>query len=328
MAASRPPRVVLVGVNGEEFILADNTSPSPGFTTPFVSLQKGATGLDAPEFAVQTDAYPNLAGEFVRGVRASAREVFLPLKGFATDRPSMVALKRALGVAVNPYEGLVRLIAAEDVTAGVTREAERYLDCYYVSGLEGDEGESNGYDYFTRGLILRATNPLWQGIDEITVPFSSGANFVPFFQGPSLPFLGDTPGEGFQLAGAGVGEDTITVDNVGDQPTYPTYTFVGPMQGPFQIVRTGLPGEPDRSLGFSDLFVLGDGENATLVTDPRALSVSSSSGGFSFAGLGTNGLLPDFWPLRPGENEVRIENADSSVPVNTTMTYRPQYLGM
>lgn len=327
MASSRPPRLVLTGVNGEEFVIVDNTSPSPGFTTPFLSLQKGATGLDAPEYDVKTDQYPNLAGEFIRGVRASGREIFLPLRGYALDRPGMIALKRALTVATNPIFGTIRLTSAEDVTPGVTREAERYVDCYYKNGLEGDEGDGNGHEYFTRGLILRTTNPLWQAIDEVTEPFSSGANLLPFFPAPGNTFLGTMAGEGFQLSGSGTGDATITVVNPGDQPSYPTFVFEGPMVGPFQINLAGLPGQPDRSLGFNDLFQLDDGETGTVITDPRNRSVSSTSGSLTFAALGSN-ALPDFWPLRAGSNDVAIIGGDSDTPAKTTMTFRPQYAGM
>lgn len=316
--ASRVPRFILVGSDGEEYEISPDTQPVVG-ASPVIALQKGSTGLDAPDFDVQTEEYPALDGSFIRAARASGREIFLPLQFWATDRPALRASIRGFTNSMNPKNGTVRIKTAEDASYGV-REDERYIDCWYASGLEGDEGTGNGNEWATRGLILRATNPFFQNSNTYTSMFTTSSNLVEFFRNDV--FLGSAPFEGFQISDFGTATTTITVDNIGELPAFPIWDFEGPLSGPFQLT---LQGAPDRILEISDDFVLATGETGTINTDPRDLEVTSAIGSLGYSGLV---MPPDLWALKKGTNTITIDNGTAEVPEQTIVTYRPQYMGM
>ncbi|WP_260988045.1 phage tail family protein [Streptomyces sp. CFMR 7] len=109
-------RVSLVGRAGlgEEIDLTGFA----GKSWPGVFIQPGATGLDAPPFALFSDESPNQDGAMFRYSRAAAREIMIPVYIHGVDRKTVNALKRQFFQALNPKQGHCLIRFTEN---GVTR---------------------------------------------------------------------------------------------------------------------------------------------------------------------------------------------------------------
>lgn len=308
--------MILRGAQGVSFALTEDTAPNPDGVV--LALGKGARGLGAPEFEVHRDDYPGLDGGFVRSVRASGREIFLPILMAAPTRPELVYLKRSFIRAINPQAGLIRLSAAEYTVNG-TREPARFVDCYYGSGMEGEENEDGDLTWTRFGLVLHATDPFFRAESETSVRFVKYNNLTPFLKGDSEPFLG-----GGLVSSDPQFNPQVEVDNTGDIPAYPTWYFEGPIEGPLNLVRE-VPGAGTRVLRLTDKFLLGPGQRAEIVTDPTKIQVTSTAGNILWSALDTN---PDFWALEPGINTVRVEGEAPISPTGITLTYRAGYMSM
>jgi hypothetical protein len=98
----------------------------------------GRQGFDGATYQHYRDESPAVAGAFWRGVRATTRELIIPIfvmdPSGANDRATVRALRRALVAAIAPWRGeCVITMAYED---GSTRS----INARYVDGMEGSRG--------------------------------------------------------------------------------------------------------------------------------------------------------------------------------------------
>lgn len=324
--ASLPPKMHLIDVYGSQVQLFTRyVDPGPSF----LGVARGAKGLDAPEYDVQTDAYPVIDGEFIRHVRAQGREIFLPLVFYGDSRRDLILKKRAFLRAINPKVGTVRLVTAEALLPATsladpgTYEDTREIELYYSHGFEGDEGDDNGLHWLKVGVVFRATYPFFQSSDELRFPFlGSVTPPVPFFAHPTTPYPG-TPwvDRVFRLSEPAPFTQTITIDNTGDGDDYLTWLFAGPIRGPFELTRTATAlGDQVDSLYITEDFVLGAGQTAQIVTRPGSQGVISNLG-LNFSVFGTN---PNFWALAPGINNIEIKVPAFELDANGNPTAVPR----
>jgi hypothetical protein len=221
---------------------------------------------------------------------------------------------------------MAKLVTAE-VGADGQYEPQRELEVYYSSGLEGDEGEENGLTWLKYGLVLRSTDPFFRDRQDTVIPFVSYEETEPFFPPGEEPFVSpDGLSGGFQLSPSPVFTTEVEIFNQGNVSVKPTWTFVGPLSGPFNLVRQATAYSPQQVLGIKSLN-LAAGQSATLVTSPGQVRLTTSAGAnVTWSALVTN---PDFWYLDPGPNTVTIQNLPGGVmPTSVTLSYRAKYLGI
>lgn len=223
----RPTVVQVIGVDGRTYTLTDES-----FSGPSILLQKGAKGLDAPPFVTHADEYPAIDGGFVRFSRASIREIYLPIKIVGATRDQMMRLKRRFIASLNPKRGMVSLQVTEYTRSGGVWVAElpRAISCYYVSGLEGGEGQDGNYHWATYGVVLRAPDPYFHHLTRSIGTFLSYDIIRSFFGAPFLSPDGQAAGAGLALSTDPVWTDEVMVHNAGDVESQPRWEIRGPVR--------------------------------------------------------------------------------------------------
>lgn len=315
--------VTLIGVDGSQFALQAMGSAGS------IWLNEGAKGLDMPVYDVQTDEMPNIPGVVPRAARGAGREIFLPLTIWGDTRAEAVETKRRLRRSLAPtrmFGRMAKLVVAEANADGVY-EPQREIEVYYDTGLEGAEGEENGRNYFRYGLVLQATYPYFRALDDVRVSFATYGEIRKFYPPEGESFVSKDGLEGgFKLTSDPVFTDTVTVHNPGDEPVYPTWTFTGPLSGPFSLVRSATSFFPEQGLEIRNLD-LDVGQTATLITEPGRVRLVPSAGSTAvWRNLAPN---PQFWALDTGDNTVSVVGASGDLePGAIQISFRPLYLGM
>lgn len=261
-------------------------------------LQPGIRGLDLPAFNFYTDESPQIDGNAVRGQRAEAREIFLPIGIFDTDRASFLARKRSFMASLYPKLGLGMLTVAE------ADGSSRSIEAYYLSGLEGDTGQdSSGLYWQVVGLTFSCPSPYWLG-DHVMRTFSTGAS------GSFFPVQFPVQVQDSQVLGA------TTIDNPGDAESFPIWTIHGPATSAvISNNTTGLSFSVTASLGSSDVLVVDTRERVQM-------AVLNGSTNW-WPNLSTTS---DLWALEPGENAVSLALVGATSNTVVQVDYQPRYL--
>ncbi|MEU6651272.1 phage tail family protein [Streptomyces sp. NPDC046900] len=261
-------------------------------------LQPGIRGLDLPAFAPYTDESPQIDGNALRGQRAQAREIFIPIVIFDTDRPSFLARKRSLMASLNPFLGLGMLAVTE------ADGSSRSIEAYYVSGLEGDTGQDvSGLHWQVVGLTFSCPSPYWLG-DHIMRTFSTGAS------GSFFPVQFPVQVQNSQVLG------TTTIENPGDARSFPIWTIHGPATSAVMSnTTTGLSFSVTASLGSSDVLVVDCRERV----QTAVLNGSTNW----WPNLSTSS---DLWALEPGENAVSLALVGATSATVVQVDYQPRFL--
>ncbi|MEU4726537.1 hypothetical protein AB0G06_43660 [Nonomuraea dietziae] len=345
----KPTVVQLRGVDNKLYTLAGE-----GNDPAAVLLQPGAKGLDAPAFTIHADEYPSIDGGFLRFARAGIREVFLPLKIIAPNRPELMKLKREFIASLNPTKGMVQLLFTEYWQPSPKEdlfEAEptKQLTCFYVSGMEGGEGsDSDGVHWSTYGLVLRAPDPYFHALFRTHASFIRYDVLRPFIpQAGANPFLsadGTQPGEGMALSSEPEWITTQVLSSIGDAAVQPRWTIRGPLNSTFSLRLHGDDGEAVKTLRMKQSVSLTADQVLTIETARGELDV------FRQAADGTGPRTPmwnhfdiasDMWALQPGDNQVSLqidqpagltpEEQEAWLANNqpvVALSYLPAYLGI
>jgi len=273
---------------------------------PAMILQPGATGLDLPPFAVHMDESPNLDGSMVRGARASARQVLLPIFIYGIDRRTLRQFKAKLANALNPKLGY-------SVLTFIEQDGElRRLKCYYVGGMEGSETVgASGFNWTSYGIQLTAADPYFYGETESAANWSFGTD-QPFLSNPFLPLTlsAGTPSNG-----------TLTIENPGDIEAWPVWEITGPLK---RFAFTGPDGTswgiPDQPGGVDALPV---GRTLTVDCRPGFKTVTDETGKIYFPLLSPN---PSLWSVPAGTSTAQADLLAGSGSATVKMTLHPRYL--
>jgi len=260
-------------------------------------LQPGIRGFDMPAYDFYTDTSPGIDGNALRGVRAQAREIMLPVIFFDTSRVSFVDRKRSFLRTLSPKLGPGTITATE-------RDGSfRTIEAYYASGAEGEFGQdTSGLRWQTVGLTFSCPSPYWLG-DTEHLEFAAGASGS-FF--PLLPLVVRDS----QVLG------DVTIDNPGDDVGFPIWTIHGPATS-VDITNntTGKSFSVTASLGSSDVLVIDTRER---------LQTAVLSGSTNWwPNLSTDSVL---WGLEPGENDVALTLVGTDNDTKVQVDYRPRYL--
>jgi hypothetical protein len=124
----------------------------------------GKKGFHAGTYVHFRDDTPAVDGAFWRGVRATVRDLFLPILFRGTDRNVVLAQRRALIKAISPRNGTCRITSAWP--DGTTRS----IICRYVDGIEaGAQGPGEwGITAISYGLHFIADDPYMLGTPSVT----------------------------------------------------------------------------------------------------------------------------------------------------------------
>ncbi|MGW1231425.1 phage tail domain-containing protein [Streptomyces californicus] len=272
---------------------------------PGLAVQPGATGLDLPPYAVHMDESPNLDGSMVRGARASARQVLLPLLVYGIDRQTMRKVKAKLAGALNPQLGY-------SVLTFIEQDGEpRRLKCHYVGGMEGSEGtDTAGFTWISYGIQLTAADPFFYGDTTTAASWSFGTE-QPLL-GQLLPIT---------LAKATPSKGTLTIENSGDIDAWPVWEITGPLK------RFKFTGPDGTSFGIPDqpgsIDALPTGRTLTVDCRPGYKTVSDNTGKNYFPLLSAN---PALWSVPPGASTAQADLLAGSGTPTVKMTLHPRYL--
>lgn len=268
-----------------------NTEPDVGWFTP-----PGPAGWNATTYEIVTDPVPR-GGENVRFVRAKPGRIIWPLYVYGDTHLQWLAnhrqIRRAFASTLHRrLPGTLR-VARPDGTA-------REIDCYYESGLEGEDGE--GWLYSKDVITLFAPDGYWR---DITV-LSTTRSYI-----PGEDFLDPFPTISDSL---NLGE--TTVNNPGDVPAWPTWTITGPMTA---ISATNVTTGYQFSLNYGLLA----GEQATITTwQPTVRGPAGQN-------LTANLDWPDayLWWLEPGDNDVIFNVTGGLDGTSVQLDFHPRYEG-
>ncbi|MFF4245223.1 phage tail domain-containing protein [Streptomyces sp. NPDC001822] len=287
---------------GEEIPLTGLRSGS----WPAMVLQPGATGLDMPPYAVHMDESPNLDGATVRGARATARPVMLPIFIYGIDRKTLREFKAKLANALNPRLGYSVLTFIEQ--DGETRR----LKCYYAGGMEGSEAVgSSGFTWISYGIQLTAADPFFYGDTATAANWSFGLD-QPLLSSSFLPVT---------LAKGVASTGTLTVENPGDIEAWPVWEITGPLK------RFKFTGPDGTSFGISDqpggADVIATGRTLTVDCRPGFKTVADDTGQIYFPLLSAS---PSLWSVPPGTSTAQADLLAGSGRPTVKMTLYPRYL--
>lgn len=289
-----------------------------------IIVQPGVKGLDSAPISLTLDELPALDGSVFRHSRKTTREVMLPLFFWAPDRASLISLKRQILRALDTGDAPGSLSVTE--YNGDGEPSTRYLDCYYTSGMEGDE--TQGYDFVcqTFGLVVQAPDPFWYA-SKVTPPapdqFDSTVP-VSFFTG--LPV--NTPGTGdfFPLhlsKSTYVGDKTYVIANPGDIDAWPVWSIKGTGAKSVSIEHIAS----GRTIFLSYSFASAS-DVVRIDTRPGFKTLTNSAGDnlWPFAAPETS-----MFQLSPGNNDIRIDfepaTEGSVVSIQVEYSFYPRYLG-
>ncbi|MGI5515289.1 phage distal tail protein [Streptomyces sp. CA-106131] len=260
-------------------------------------LQPGIRGFDMPAYQFYTDESPAIDGNALRGVRAQAREVFLPVTFFDSSRADFMSRKRSFLATLNPKLGPGTITATE--VDGSTRT----ISAYYASGAEGDFGQdTSGMRWQTVGLTFSCPSPYWLG-GSVHAEFGGtvAGNWFPL-----LPLTVRNP----QVIG------NITIDNPGDDVGFPVWTITGPITN--ATITNNTTGE---SFTISASMLSTD----TLVIDTRERVQTAVLNGTTnwWPNLTTSSVL---WGLTPGVNDIDLSITGSTSHTKVEVDYQPRFL--
>lgn len=266
-------------------------------------LQPGRKGFHAPSYQHYRDESPAVDGAFWRGVRATIRELFIPIVIIGRDRDDLLATRRALIAAISPRRGECL------ITSSYPDGSRRHIRARYVDGMEGEEGKGEwGVTKLRYGLRFVADDPYFFG-DEISTTWGSAS-----VDRTELPIPGADTFYEVVTAAQLLGETTLT--NSGDVDAYPLWVFSGPFT---EIELTNTSSEQSMTITHT---AAAPGDTLTIDTRPGRTSIVDDAGVNRWADLSDGYQL---WPLVPGLNAMNLAVSGTDEHTTATMRFSPRY---
>lgn len=262
-----------------------------------VTLLPGATGFGMPEFTFYETVSPGFDGSTVRGLRANARELNLPLLVWGANRAQQMENFHGLVTALNPRNGKGTL-AVTSADASTSRS----IGAYYNGGLTGKDDDSEwGMTHLSAVIVLKCPSPFWLGTPSVTtLRIAYGDTFFPL-----LP-VG-------LVASSILGAVTLTND--GDAEAFPVYTITGPVTNPSLTNTTnGTTLTLNTALGVGEVLVIDTREGVKTVTKAGANLYAALAPGSSLA------------PLQPGDNAMSFTVSGATTATSVVISYQKRYL--
>jgi hypothetical protein len=228
-------------------------------------------------------------GAKLRGTRRTQRELRIPIRAFAGDRQGVEDAIRLLAQSIHdPFQVFV------DYHDG----RSYYVDAVYEAGAEGLYGD-DPTQYTDMPLILK-TDPYWTSVQSQSFTVAPAAALAPFL--PKWSALN---------VGSAVALGTVTVSNIGDVSSRPTWTIHGPGAN-LSIMMDGR--------GFSLNRVIPDTETITVEFAQGGWTIKNQLGVSLYTNLST---APYFVEFPPGLSVVNVA-MDSTGPASFIQSVYPE----
>ncbi|AJC54003.1 phage tail domain-containing protein [Streptomyces sp. 769] len=282
-----------------------------------IGILRGPQALDMPTYDLKSDALPNLAGSLFKSVRATSRDITIPIRIQALDRKSLIEMKQYLFHSLNPYRGPGKITVTEG------DGSPRHLECYYVDGAQGAEGEDQaGFVFIQYALVFRAMAPYWSSNRHEQFDWHIASQHdKPFFSDQFLPL---------QVGSSGFTPGTpVTVTNDSSLECWPVWQVSGSITALSLTNETTheTTGETIReSFAFLDDFTINKGQTATIDTSPSIKSVVLNDGGPEQNLWPKVKTASSMWSLKPGDNTITINGAKPDEFTFVRLTFIPRYL--
>lgn len=276
--------ISLVGSNGDTIALADDGN--------FI-LTTGLTGFGIPITQVRIDSSASDGGNY-RHTKKGIREVDLPITILGTSEADVQAKLRRLSRLLQTTLGATKIVATFDDGSSL------FLEAHYVGGAETQFG-STANNYFCNWVLqMQAPQPYWQTSSEIS--FVIGESETGRGLLPNLTAL--------KLASSSI-LGQLTINNVGDVPSYPRWSIMGPITD--LAISNG-----------SQEFTLPDPiEAGDIVTINTATgTVVDASGDNVYYLLGA---APKLFSFPTGITEITVTGADITEQTRLAFFYSPRY---
>lgn len=265
--------------------------------------QPGRKGFHAPSYQHYRDESPAVDGAFWRGVRATARELFIPIVIIASGPENLIATRRSLIAAISPKRGECV------ITSSSPDGSRRHIRARYVDGMEGEEGRGEwGVTKMKYGLRFVADDPYMYG-DPVTTNWGSSEQTR-----TELPIPG-TDGDYEVVTSAQLLGET-TLFNSGDVDAYPIWV----VRGPFTMVAL-INHTSGKSLTLTHTAG-SSSDTLTVDTTPGRTSIVDEAGANQWAALSDGYAM---WPLAPGDNELDLAVSGITPATTASMTYSPRF---
>jgi phage-related protein len=260
----------LVGANGQSVTLLD--------TPDELMRQPGGSGWG---MAPVVNSWFEGAGDGarLRGTRRVQRELVIPISAFGMNRDEVeVQLRRLAGTIRNPFQVFMDYADGRSYYIGAVYEAG-------ASGLYGNNPTRRN----DLPIVLKCPDPYWTSVQFQTL------SVKPALGNPFLPELAELQ------VGSSVAQGQVTVNNVGDVSSRPTWTITGP--------GTGL----SLTIGGRGLIL-----PTYTITAGTTVKIEYKDGGWTIKNhLGANlytqlGPAPWFLEFPPGTSVVDIAMADAT----------------
>lgn len=295
------------GANGDIIPLTGDVACSHG--PAGIGITAGPTGLTMPTYELKADQLPNLDGGMFRSIRATTRDVTIPIVIRGVDRTSLIKMHNRLLRALEPHRGPGWLTMYEG--DGIAR----HLECYYVSGGEGSEtAENSMFTQLKYPLMFRAMDPYW---------YSNGERQYDWHldQAAALPFLSNADYPAFfplRMSSTVFSPDgTVTVVNDSSIEAWPTWSCIGSATGlQMENLTTG------QAFRMRDDFTIPALQTMTVDTATGVKTVTMD-GANLWPQMRADSSL---WSLKPGPNVIRVTAGGTNLNTLIRLHFVPRYL--
>lgn len=205
----RPMPMKWTGFDGSEWDLSNPDG--------VMSMSKGVKGLHMPPFTVFSSSTPLVPGEDLTGYAIPARPVYWPLNFYSDSIDEWHQVHGGFFRSFHPTQPGVWTVGEGDRAR--TLELTGVFDGSYAF-----EHDPFTLGWALIGVELRAPRPLWRA-RAISKTFRAEApvDFIPVEEGETYH---PTPTATFA---------TASIDNPGDEPSYLTWTVVGPQDAGLEV---------------------------------------------------------------------------------------------
>ena len=273
----------LVGSNGDTITFDYST----------YVLNPDFTGFGIPPAQVRIEPSAGDGGVF-RHSKKSVRDVDLAVTILGTDRADVQTKLRRLSRLIQDTSGPTR------INANYTDGETVFLEGHYVGGAESQWGSSAGMVWNRWVISFQCPQPYWEKDDEVSFIIGeepTGRGLLPQLTKLKVS-SGQTLGE-------------VTINNVGDVPSYPKWTILGP------ITNLSI------SNGTQTFTIPSEIEAGVLITvDTLTGDVYNEAGDNLYSLLGP---APKLFQLPPGFSTITVTGDDVSAGTRVGFYYKPRF---
>jgi len=273
----------LIGANGDSIT----------FDYSDYILNPDFMGFNIPAAEVRIESSAGDGGVF-RHAKRGVRSLDLPITVVGSDRGDVQTKLRRLAKLTQNTAGPLKLRA--NYSDGVSLE----LQTYYTGGAEGQWGSDAGMIWNKWVLSLKAPNPYWTSLNSISYVIGE----EPTGRG-LLPQLTKLKISSNNVLGS------VIVNNLGDVPSFPKWTFMGP-------ITNLLVSDGTFSFSIPDTIEAGD----TITVDTATGQVYDQDSVNSYPLLGD---APKLFSLAPGGSEITITGDDTEDSTRVAFFYAPRF---